>query len=94
MYKEKLINYIDSSPFVSFIITINETLLTVEFKKDNNLYYFDTSETKQNENGSYITIGEPEREPLDSLDEDTCKIFVEKFESMILEEYIKLNKND
>ena len=94
MYKEKLKKYIDNSPFVKFIITVNETLLTVEFKKDNDSYYFDTVETKQNENGSYSIIGEAERESLESLDEDTCKTFVEKFESMILEEYIKMNKNE
>ena len=88
MYKEKLKNYIDKSPFVKFIISINEILLEIEFKKDNDSYYFNTTEVKQNENGSYSIIGEPEREQLDSFDEDTCKIFVEKYESMILEQYI------
>ena len=89
MYKEKLINYIDNSPFVKFIINVDSEFVMVEFIKKENSYFFLSTECKQNDEGQYIKSGDPYQLSLDVLNEDTCKIFVEKFESMILEDYIK-----
>lgn len=94
MYKEKLINYIDNSPFVSFIITVDGEFVMVEFIKKDNSYFFLSNECKQNDKGNYVKYGDPYQLSLDVLNEDTCKIFVEKFESMILEQHIEMNKNE
>lgn len=94
MYKEKLINYIDNSPFVEFIINVDDEFVMVEFVKKNNSYFFLSNECKKNEKGNFVKYGDPYQLSLDVLTEDTCKIFVEKFESMILEQYIEMNKNE
>jgi hypothetical protein len=88
MYKEKLINYINNSPAVEFIINVDGEFVMVEFGKKDDLYFFLSTECKQNENGNYVKYGDPYELSLDVLNEDTCKIFVEKFESMILEQHI------
>ncbi len=93
MYKEKLINYINNSPSINFIINVDGEFMCVEFNKENNEYFFLTTETKKDENNNFEKIGESYIEPLDSLDEDSCKIFVEKYESMILKDYFNNYEN-
>ena len=88
MYKEKLINYINNSPSINFIINVDGEFVMVEFVKKNDSYFFLSNECKQNEDGDYIKYGDPYQLSLDVLNEDSCKIFVEKYESMILKDYL------
>ena len=40
MYKEKLINYINNSPSINFIINVDGEFVMVEFVKKNDSYFF------------------------------------------------------
>lgn len=87
MYREKLINHIDNSPAISFIIKSNGDFVCVEFIKENDNYYFLSTDVKD-ENNKLIKVGTPHKESLNILNEANCKMFVEKIESMIMKEYI------
>ena len=91
MYKEKLINYINKSDTVSFIINLPETnqLLEITFSKENNEYFCTAQPCKQREDKTYEHIeGEILKDNLNDFPEEVLKIFVDKWEQMILEQYI------
>ena len=93
MYKEKLKNYIDNTPEVSFIISEEKSLFKVEFKKENDSYYFINTEVEEiSDDKKYNDISEKFKFSLDELNENVCKVFVEKYESMILEQYLNIKK--
>lgn len=91
MYKEKLINYINKSDGISFIINLPEEnqLLEITFSKEADGYFCTAKPCKQNEDKKYEYIeGEIMKDNLNDFPEDVLKIFVNKWEQMILEQYI------
>lgn len=88
MYKEKLIEYINRFPDLDFILKIKEDFIKVEFKKEDDKYYFITTDVEKAED-DYKVIGESYKESLSLLDENICKEFVDEWNKKIVQEYVK-----
>jgi len=86
MYREKLINYIEKSPDINFIINLPDegnSLAMVNFVKDNDEYFAKVF-TVVKENNNYEKKDFLFKDNLNDIGEDTLKVFVERWETMIV----------
>lgn len=86
MYREKLINYIEKSPDINFIINLPDegnSLAMVNFVKDNNEYFAKVF-TVVKEDNNYEKKDFLFKDNLNDIGEDTLKVFVERWETMIV----------
>lgn len=86
MYREKLINYIEKSPDINFIINLpdeDNSLAMVNFTKDNDEYFAKVF-TVVKEDNNYEKKDFLFKDNLNDIGEDTLKIFVERWETMII----------
>ena len=94
MYKEKIINYVNKTDNISFIIKVPEPdveeYLDIKFVKDGDKYYVQSTPCQPTEDGKFtlITGATTEQDDLDILPEEVLKIFVDKWEQMIVEQYL------
>ena len=86
MYREKLINYIEKSPDINFIINLpdeDNSLAMVNFVKDN-YEYFSKVFSVIKEDNNYKKKDFLFKDNLNDIGEDTLKVFVERWETMIV----------
>lgn len=86
MYREKLINYIEKSPDINFIINLpdeDNSLAIVNFVKDNDEYFAKVF-TVVKEDNKYEKKDFLFKDNLNDIGEDTLKVFVERWETMIV----------
>jgi hypothetical protein len=86
MYREKLINYIEKSPDINFIINLpgeDNSLAMVNFVKDNDEYFAKVF-TVVKEDNNYEKKDFLFKDNLNDIGEDTLKVFVERWETMIV----------
>ena len=86
MYREKLINYIEKSPDINFIINLpdeDNSLAMVNFVKDNDEYFAKVF-TVVKEDNNYKKKDFLFKDNLNDIGEDTLKVFVERWETMIV----------
>lgn len=86
MYREKLINYIEKSPGINFIINLpdeDNSLAMVNFVKDNDEYFAKVF-TVVKEDNNYEKKDFLFKDNLNDIGEDTLKVFVERWETMIV----------
>lgn len=86
MYREKLINYIEKSPDINFIINLpdeDNSLAMVNFVKDNDEYFAKVF-TVVKEDNKYEKKDFLFKDNLNDIGEDTLKVFVERWETMIV----------
>ncbi len=86
MYREKLINYIEKSPDINFIINLPDegnSLAMVNFVKDNDEYFAKVF-TVVKEDNNYQKKDFLFKDNLNDIGEDTLKVFVERWETMIV----------
>lgn len=86
MYREKLINYIEKSPDINFIINLpdeDNSLAMVNFVKDNDEYFAKVF-TVVKEDNNYEKKDFLFKDNLNDIGEDTIKVFVERWETMIV----------
>lgn len=86
MYREKLINYIEKSPGINFIINLPDegnSLAMVNFVKDNDEYFAKVF-TVVKEDNNYEKKDFLFKDNLNDIGEDTLKVFVERWETMIV----------
>ncbi len=86
MYREKLINYIEKSPDINFIINLPDegnSLAMVNFVKDNDEYFAKVF-TVVKEDNNYEKKDFLFKDNLNDIGEDTLKVFVERWETMIV----------
>ena len=86
MYREKLINYIEKSPDINFIINLpdeDNPLAMVNFVKDNDEYFAKVFAVIKEDN-NYKKKDFLFKDNLNDIGEDTLKVFVERWETMIV----------
>lgn len=86
MYKEKIINYIEKSPGINFIITLQDegnSLAMVNFVKDDGEYFAKTYRANKREDGKYDRGEFLYKDNINEMGEYSLQIFCEKWDQMV-----------